>query len=125
MGRIKKAGARIRTHGARSVRAPQIGAGQITEKQWLQQVRDLARLLGWLEYHTYDSRRSSPGFPDLVLVHRAHRRLIFAELKRERGRVSPAQQEWFDALREAGQEAYVWRPSEFEAVHRILKGEGN
>ena len=96
---------------------------QIKENEWLLQVRDLARLLGWLDYHTYDSRQCTPGFPDLVLVNRLQKRVIFAELKREKGRIRPAQQEWLDALHEAGQEAYVWRPSEFETVHRILKGE--
>ena len=42
-----------------------------------------------LVYHTYSSKRSAPGFPDLagfpdlVLVHPQSGRTIFAELKKE------------------------------------------
>ena len=48
-------------------------------------VVDLARTLGWRVYHTYDSRRSQPGFPDLVLV---RERILFLELKSETGKLS-------------------------------------
>lgn len=41
---------------------------RISEKEFQAQVLDLARLTGWLCYHPHDSRRSAPGFPDLVLV---------------------------------------------------------
>ena len=40
----------------------------MTEKQFMAQVVELAKLKGWLVYHTYDSRRSEPGFPDLCMV---------------------------------------------------------
>ena len=36
-----------------------------TEKGFQAAVVELARLRGWLVYHTYDSRRSAKGFPDL------------------------------------------------------------
>jgi hypothetical protein len=39
-----------------------------TEKQFMAQVIQLARLRKWLVYHTHDARRSVAGFPDLVLV---------------------------------------------------------
>ena len=90
----------------------------MTEEQWLQQVRELARLKGWLNYHTRSSHRSDPGFPDLVLV-RGHR-LIFAELKREKGRVTASQRTWLAALEETA-ETHVWRPSDWERVEQILK----
>jgi hypothetical protein len=89
----------------------------MTEEEWLQQVRELARLKGWRIYHTRDSRRSDPGFPDLVLV-RGHR-LIFAELKREKGRLSDSQRTWLAALEETA-ETHVWRPSDWEAVIEVL-----
>ena len=86
----------------------------ITERQFMQMVIDLARLQHWLPYHTHDSRRSDPGFPDVVMVR--GERLIFAELKAEKGRVSAAQTFWLDALRATGAEVYVWRPSDWETI---------
>jgi hypothetical protein len=38
----------------------------------------LVHLLGWRVYHTWDSRKSEPDFPDLVLV---RDRVMFAELQ--------------------------------------------
>lgn len=98
------------------------GAGAVTEKQLLEAVRDLARLTGWLVYHTHDSRRSEPGFPDLVMTRRG--RLIFAELKSEKGRLTPQQHEWMDAL--VGRkdwEVYLWRPADWTSGHieRLLR----
>ena len=60
------------------------------------------------------------GFPDLVLVRGD--RLIFAELKRETGKLGPGQQEWLEAVEVIrGVEAYLWRPSDLQDVHRILR----
>jgi hypothetical protein len=50
------------------------------------------------------------GFPDCVLV---RDRVIFAELKAERGRTSPEQLDWLAALANANAEQYVWRPSDW------------
>lgn len=83
----------------------------MTEAQLLQAVRDVAKLRGWLAYHTHDSRRSEPGFPDLVLVHPRTGDLVVAELKATKGRVSHAQQAWIDALAAAGITVHVWRPA--------------
>ena len=83
-----------------------------SERAFQQKVVQTARLTGWLTYHTYDSRRSDPGFPDLVLVRGAE--LIFWECKTETGRLSPEQQDWLAALTAAGQEARVIRPSDFQ-----------
>ena len=43
-------------------------AAKLTEKQWLEQVRTLAKLFGWLTYHPHQSMRSEPGYPDLTLI---------------------------------------------------------
>lgn len=40
----------------------------VRERDFQAAVMELARLLGWRVYHTWDSRKSEPGFPDLVLV---------------------------------------------------------
>lgn len=87
------------------------------EATFQSQVLEMAKRLHWLAYHTRDSRRSEPGFPDLVLV---RDRVIFAELKSERGKMSPEQITWRDALRSAGAEFYEWRPSDLQHIATIL-----
>jgi hypothetical protein len=77
-------------------------------------VRQLADTFGWLSYHTHNSRHSAAGFPDWVLVRGPE--TIFAELKGSRGRLSPEQRIWLDALDAAGHEVYVWRPKDVDFV---------
>ena len=85
----------------------------MTEKQLQAAVVKLAKLRLWMVYHTYDSRRSEPGFPDLVLVRNG--RLVFVELKAASGRVTPAQRCWLDALKRAHREVYIWRPRDWQS----------
>ena len=59
-------------------------------------VRELATLLRWRCYAVHDTRRSPPGWPDLVLCRPPE--IIFAELKTDRGGVPPAQREWLNDL---------------------------
>lgn len=90
-----------------------------TEKDFQAAVIELALALGWRCYHTYNARRSEPGFPDLTMVRDG--RLLFAELKTERGRVTRPQREWLAALSAcSGVEVFVWRPGDFDEVARVL-----
>lgn len=61
------------------------------------------------------------GFPDLVLCH-PDRGVIFAELKSEKGHLTPEQHGWIFALEQAGAEAHVWRPSDLDDVIELLTG---
>lgn len=88
----------------------------MTEAQLLAKIRYLGRFYGWRTYHTHDSRRSEPGFPDLVLVHAGQHRVIFAELKTATGRTTPEQDAWLADLTAAGVEAYLWRPADLPRV---------
>jgi len=91
----------------------------LSEKAWQQVVLDLAGWRGWRTYHPFDSRRSTPGWPDLVLVRRG--RLLVAELKTATGRVSADQQAWLTDLSACpGVEVFVWRPSAWPAVQEVL-----
>lgn len=94
----------------------------MTEKQLQTYVLELARALGWLVYHPYDSRRSQEGFPDLVLVR--NKRLLFVELKSARGKVSDAQKKWIAALTETGTDVHIWRPEDWSnrTIERCLLG---
>lgn len=74
-----------------------------------ERVRQLLILHGWRHYHTYRSKRSPAGFPDVCAIR--GNRLLFAELKREKGKTTPAQDAWLADLRALpGIEVYVWRP---------------
>lgn len=81
-----------------------------TEAQLQNHVIGLARVLGWDYYHTHDSRRSPGGFPDLVLVHRGKSICLVRELKTEKGKFRPRQEDWLESLHAAGVDAGVWRP---------------
>jgi hypothetical protein len=77
-------------------------------------LKDLPQLTA---YHTYDSRKSACGWPDLVIA-RVHVHgydggaVMFRELKREDGKVKPAQETWLEALAWAGLDTGVWRPAQ-------------
>lgn len=89
------------------------------ERDFQEQIVELARLSGFLVYHTYEPRRSAAGFPDLVLVRPP--RIIFAELKREAGNVRPEQRVWLETLRACeSSEAALWRPRDWPEIERVL-----
>lgn len=107
-----------------------------SERDFQAAVVEYAQLCGWLTYHTHDSRRSNPGFPDLVLVR--GRSLIFAELKSARGRVTSDQQTWLTALAAVAGEMHdtatadgepfafapirvrIWRPRDWPEIESML-----
>lgn len=89
----------------------------MTEAAFQSVVLDIAAWRGWLAYHTRDSRGSRSGFPDLVLV---RERVVYAELKRDKGKPSLEQIKWISALREADGEAYVWFPCDMDEIERVL-----
>lgn len=102
---------------------------QITEKAFTAQVIKMARVFGWLVHHCRPalSRRGTwmtpiegdAGLPDILALR--HDRAIMAELKSATGRVTPEQAAWLVVAKEAGLEAYVWRPAEIEQIERILR----
>ncbi|MGW9825080.1 VRR-NUC domain-containing protein [Brevibacterium pityocampae] len=98
-------------------------AQSMSEKQFQEHVIALAHRLGWLVYHPFDSRRSAPGFPDLVLV---RERTLFRELKSATGVLSPPQRTWLAALRTSGADADVWKPEHLMSgvIERELRGRG-
>lgn len=94
----------------------------LTEAQWQSQIADLAKMFGWLFYHTWRSFHSPAGFPDCVLTRAG--RTIIAELKtnKRKSKLSPAQARWLWELRKTpGLEVFVWRPRQFDKVVEILK----
>lgn len=101
----------------------------ITERAFQRQVVQLAVALGFVVYHTNDSRRSHKGFPDLVLVRPAGQwrdsrlgRVLFIELKTDTGRLKPEQEQWGRILLAAGADWRLWRPRDWPEIERTLKG---
>lgn len=91
-----------------------------TEKEWQRQVVDVAILRGWKVYHTFDSRHSEAGFPDLVLL-RGDRQLV-VELKVGDKNPTAEQIEWLNAFEKAGVDAQVWRSSiGLHTIAQVLK----
>lgn len=86
----------------------------MTEAELQTFVLAMARARGVLVYHTHDSRRSEPGFPDLVLV--GAYGVLWRELKTEKGRPSVDQLRWIAVLTDAGQDVGIWRPSQWPEV---------
>lgn len=115
-----------------------------SESRWQRDVMDALRDFGWRAYHTHRSEHSAAGFPDIVAVRirRERVRLLFAELKREDGKTTRAQDEWLtdlgvvaETMREMARdwgcftltdaplsvECYTWRPSQWDDVLAVLQ----
>jgi len=92
-----------------------------SEDELLEQVLQLAGLTGWLAYHVRRSDRAltiGAGFPDVVLA--GHGRVLYRELKTERGQLSAAQKGWRDRLIRCGADWAVWRPSDWPTIEAEL-----
>ena len=100
----------------------------VTESDFQKIVIKLAQHYGWLVHHALPSMNKrgvwathelgDHGFPDLVLAHPSGR-VIFAELKSDKGKVSPLQSRWLSVL-EQGAVVWVWRPSDIEWIAQYL-----
>lgn len=90
----------------------------MSERDLQDAVIKYARLMGWRVAHFRPAKTEKgwrtpveadgAGFPDLCLVR--GQRLLFVELKSERGTISPAQAVWLADLRNANAEVYLWTP---------------
>ena len=98
-----------------------------TEKKFTNRVAyEATNVYGWdLVYHTWNSKNSAAGFPDLVMV--KGKRLIFAELKmnlpgKRKGKLSPHQEEWLAGLNKVpGIEVYTWwYPDDADEILKVL-----
>jgi hypothetical protein len=102
----------------------------MTESEFQSAVIEYAKMRGWMVMHTRPAQvrpgrwatplSGNPGFPDLVLVRPVHGDVVFAELKKDGGRLSVGQKAWLTALKAAGAEVYIWYPDDMEAIVRRL-----
>jgi hypothetical protein len=117
-----------------------MGVKAESEREFQKTVIQMARLLGYRAAHfrrvrvqrrggtTYyetPAAADGVGWPDLVLVRAAGKdrpgRVLFIELKAQRGLVRPTQRAWLALLKEAGAEAYCWRPKDWQTIEEVLK----
>lgn len=97
---------------------------KMTEADLQAAVIDLLGTLNYKYYHTRDSRGSNAGFPDLTIWGGRHHKLMFAELKSTKGKVSKPQADTLRGLANTGAFVYVWRPYDWitGGIERILRG---
>ena len=93
--------------------------GTMSEAALQSAIVKAARLYGWLVYHTYDSRRSNHGFPDLIMLYKGAG--VALELKSGRGKLTEDQQTWIDAFQAAGFYGFVGYPNNLDDVLHMLK----
>lgn len=104
------------------------------EKEWdgdLFNRKGLATMFGWESQWTFRSQGSKAGFPDRTCW---RDRVLWAELKREppigkKGQplkllhpLTDTQIATLDGLARASGEAYVWIPSDYDEIGKILGG---
>ena len=103
-----------------------------TERDFQRAVMELAELSGWETLHVRTSMQQgrymtattgtmAKGWPDLVLVHRSRHRLLFVELKSDKGRLSADQVRVIAVLTQStGIPVYLWRPKDWDTIEATL-----
>lgn len=85
------------------------------------QIIAVVKTLGYLTYHTHDSRRSEKGFPDLCIV--GFGKLMFIEFKAGKNTVTKEQQQWLDEFQIAGVDARLYHVDTWKNGNRELVDE--
>lgn len=106
------------------------GAGS-TEAAFTREVIAFARQHGWRVAHFRPARTQAgrwvtavqgdgKGFLDIVAVR--GERIVVAELKVGKNRLTPEQLAWLNVWSATPAEVYVWRPAQWPEIHRVLGG---
>lgn len=100
---------------------------KMSESDLLVGVLDACRMLGYRTLHIRPARAAGSwrtavqgggiGFPDVLAIR--GKKLVVAELKSSKGRLSDEQDRWLSDFAIAGADCYVWRPSDYP--DRILE----
>jgi Holliday junction resolvase len=97
----------------------------VTEAELQDAVMEALHKFGWLCYHTFDSRKSEVGFPDVIALR--DERMFVIEFKTETGKVTPKQFAWLKSFEDIdGVETFVWRPRHLQSgvIDRVIQGKG-
>jgi hypothetical protein len=106
-----------------------------TERDFQRAVMELAELSGWETLHVRTSMQQgrymtattgtlARGWPDLVLFHPARQKVLYVELKTDRGRLSPDQERVLSLLSAIFEGTWasvqVWRPKDWPSIEATL-----
>lgn len=99
---------------------------ELSEGELQTRILQAAELYGWRVHHGRPALNRNgkwstpiqghPGFPDLVLSRDGM--VILAELKSRKGKTSPDQDLWLEAL---GEHARLWRPADWVSIQNELR----
>jgi len=104
--------------------------GPMLEADWMVAVGEALDWLGWRWIHHRPGRTGSgwvtatqgnaaAGFPDVLAIRPP--RVLFLELKTDKGRVSPQQEDWLAGLKDSGEEAHLIRlPREWDRLMELI-----
>lgn len=96
---------------------------KLTEPAFQRTIIENAQVYGWIRsYHTHNSMRSNPGYPDLTLHHPEHGAL-WLEVKGAKGEVRLNQVAYVQDIRICGLHAYIVFPQDIQIVDALLRGE--
>ena len=88
------------------------------ERRFMERIRTLAKAHSWKCFHVYDSRRSEPGWPDMILCDGVS--LLGVEVKTNTGKLTPEQQIRLSLLEHAGVETHIWKPKDWPLIEARL-----
>lgn len=99
-----------------------VSAVPIRENAFRDAVKAYAERRGWKVMFHWSSLHSPAGWPDLFMLR--DQRMVVAELKVGRGKLTDAQVKWLDAFRwlDKGAEVYVWKPDQWDdgTIEKVL-----
>ena len=99
-----------------------------SEDAFMRAVTEALTLFGWRWIHFRPARTTrgwvtalsgSPGFPDLVAVRGD--RILYVELKAQKGALRDEQRDWLADLGAAGAEVHCWRPSDWPLIEELIR----
>jgi hypothetical protein len=113
-------------------------AVNVTERDFQKRIETTATMFGWSFMHISESTKrvrrggkylsvpdpACQGWPDLTLAHPRSGRLLFREVKTDKGKLTPEQEQWLRTLAACGQDVAVWRPRDWANIVNELTERG-
>ncbi len=104
----------------------------INEAGFMATVIEMAQLYGWMVAHFRPSQNKfgewrtavqadGKGFPDLFMVRAKTGHRMAVELKVGAHKATPEQETWLASMNAAGIPAFLWRPTDWEWIERVLR----
>lgn len=108
---------------------PSVRAPEPTEREFTDQVLQMLATFGWQSLHIRPGRTATSwrtpvagngkGFPDILAIRRE--RIVVAELKVGRNKLTEEQRDWLHLWQLARAEVFEWRPEDFQSIAQVLR----